>query len=106
MVWFVVFLLLIMVAELYVIFNLRQKAATAEGQVEECEKEICRITDELIAMKALYEELKADFAANETSKIEEEIKEAKEEAAAIKKENEIRQVYLDEKKNLYEDTLN
>lgn len=106
MVWFIVFLLLVMATELYVIFYLRQKAITAETQVESCSKEICRITDELIAMKSLYEELKAEFAASETSKIEDEIKEAKDEAAAIKKENEIRQVYLDEKRNLYEDTLN
>lgn len=106
MVWFVVCLLLVMIAELYVIFVQHKRVISDEAQVEMMEKEISRIQEELVTTKALYEELKADFAANETSKIEEEIKEVKSEAAAARREGEIYQTHLEEQMKLREDTLN
>lgn len=101
MVWFIVIATLVMIAEVFIIAVQQRKIKNVAAM----EHELAVTKDELINTKAMLEALRTEFVAQETSKIEEEIKEAKAEAAAIKRDNEIRQTHLQEQIKLRENIL-
>lgn len=101
MVWFIVIATLVMIAEVFIIAVQQRKIKNVAAM----EHELAVTKDELINTKAMLEALRTEFVAQETSKIEEEIKEAKAEAVAIKRDNEIRQTHLQEQIKLRENIL-